>query len=75
MLVLSRKIGQSIVLPELGVNVEVLSIHRNRVRIGVEAPATSPVHREEVWQRMRNAAPAAIHGQSACEFQCEGLTP
>ena len=52
MLVLSRKIGERIVLPETGVSISVLGVHGKRVRIGIEAPRTVSVHREEVWRRI-----------------------
>jgi carbon storage regulator len=34
--------------------VTVLGIGRNAVRLGIEAPAEMPVHRGEVYERMRN---------------------
>lgn len=52
MLVLSRKIGERIVLPETGVSISVLGVHGKRVRIGIEAPRAASVHREEVWRRI-----------------------
>jgi carbon storage regulator len=52
MLVLSRKIGQRIVLPQSGVSIAVLGIHGTRVRLGIEAPPDAPVHRAEVWQQI-----------------------
>ncbi len=48
MLVLSRKIGEQIVLPIRGVNIVVLAIHGKRVRLGIEAPPEEPVHRVEL---------------------------
>jgi carbon storage regulator len=52
MLILSRKVGERIVLPETGVSISVLGIQGKRVRIGIEAPQTASVHREEVWRRI-----------------------
>ena len=52
MLVLSRKIGERIVLPGCGVTLTVLQVCGNSVRLGVTAPADVAVHREEVWQRI-----------------------
>jgi carbon storage regulator len=52
MLVLSRKIGEQIVLPEIGVSIAVLGIRGNRVRLGFEGPPNATVHRAEVWQRI-----------------------
>jgi carbon storage regulator len=59
MLVLSRKVGERIVLPDSRVTVTVLEVKGSTVRIGVSAPPEVSVHREEVWQRLRRpAAPA-----------------
>lgn len=53
MLVLTRKVGQQIVLPGCGVTIEVIDAGKNRVRLGVAAPANVPVHRRELWERIR----------------------
>jgi carbon storage regulator len=50
MLVLSRKCGQTIVLPEWGVRFTILKMQGDRVRVGITAPSGVSVHREEVWQ-------------------------
>jgi carbon storage regulator len=52
MLVLTRKIGQQIVLPEYGVTIEVLNVGKNQIRLGITAPADVPVYRSEVWDRI-----------------------
>jgi carbon storage regulator len=52
MLVLSRKCGQTIVLPELGITITPLGIRGNRVRLGISAPSGVMVHRKEVWWRI-----------------------
>lgn len=48
MLLLSRKEGEEILLPDLGIRVEVVRIHGNRVRLGVTAPREIAVHRSEL---------------------------
>jgi carbon storage regulator len=53
MLVLSRKCGEKVVLPELGVVLSVVEVRGGHVRLGVTAPDGVPVHREEVWERLR----------------------
>lgn len=52
MLVLSRKIGEEIVLPANDVSIAVLAVNGNRVRLGITAPPSTVVHRAEVWQRI-----------------------
>jgi carbon storage regulator len=56
MLVLSRKIGEQIILPDSGVSVVVLGVHGKRVRLGFEGPPNVTVHRAEVWQRILGLA-------------------
>ena len=51
MLVLTRKIGQQVVLPEQGITIDVVDLDKTRVRLGISAPADIPVHRREVWDR------------------------
>jgi carbon storage regulator len=48
MLVLSRKIGEEIVMPDQGVTVTVVAVRGNRVRIGVTAPRGVSVYRKEI---------------------------
>ncbi len=47
MLVLSRKLGEKIIIGN-NVVVTVVKIDRNQVRIGIEAPPDVPVFREEI---------------------------
>ncbi len=51
MLVLSRKPGEQIVLPNRNVNIVVLEVQGTRVRLGIEAPPGEPVYRAELWNR------------------------
>ena len=55
MLVLSRKIGEEILLPQSGISFSILQIRGNRVRVGVCAPAEVDVFRTEVWDRFKRA--------------------
>jgi carbon storage regulator CsrA len=48
MLVLSRKEGEQIVVPECRLTVTVFDIHGERVRLGISAPAEVRVYRGEV---------------------------
>ena len=54
MLVLSRKVGQRVIISFNGetVAIELMQISGSRVRIGVEAAAQVAVHREEIWDRL-----------------------
>jgi carbon storage regulator len=53
-LVLSRFVSQSILIGR-SVRVCILSVKRNQVRLGIEAPDAIAVHREEVFARIENA--------------------
>jgi carbon storage regulator len=56
MLVLSRKLGESLNIGG-AVTVTVLEISGNQIRIGIDAPRTISVHREEVYKRINGEAP------------------
>jgi carbon storage regulator len=47
-LVLSRKIGERIIVPDCGLSVTIVSVKGNTVRLGIEAPAEVGVYREEL---------------------------
>ncbi len=53
MLVLSRKPTEGVRIND-DVLVTVLSIHGNKVRLGIDAPLATPVHRTEVYEAIRN---------------------
>jgi two-component system, OmpR family, response regulator len=50
MLVLSRRLGEKIVLPGLQVTIQVLTIKPGVVRIGINAPPDVPILREEILE-------------------------
>jgi len=53
MLVLTRKVGQSIVIGD-EVEVVVLEVRGEQVRIGIRAPKTVSVHRKEIYDQIRD---------------------
>jgi carbon storage regulator len=52
MLVLSRKLGERILIPHCDLAVTVVPIEGNTVRLGFSAPAEIGIYREEVWRRV-----------------------
>ena len=52
MLILTRRVGETLMIGDK-VNVTVLGIKGNQVRIGVDAPKDVAVHREEIYQRIQ----------------------
>ncbi len=51
MLILTRKVGESLVIGD-DVVVTLLSIKGNQVRLGIKAPQNVSVHREEIYHRI-----------------------
>ena len=54
MLVLTRKLHQSIVIGD-GIEVVVLEVRGEQVRIGIKAPKDVAVHRKEVFDQIQEA--------------------
>jgi carbon storage regulator len=52
MLVLTRKSGQGIWIGD-DVHVQILELRDGQVKIGIRAPQTKSVHRDEVYDRIR----------------------
>lgn len=67
MLVLTRRTGQSIMIGN-DVTVTVLEIRNDQVRIGVAAPRSVQVHREEIYEQIARENAAAVRdARSATE--------
>lgn len=52
MLILGRRVDESLVIPEVGLQIKVVGFESNSVRLGVIAPRDIRVHRGEVWVRV-----------------------
>jgi len=52
MLVLSRKRNEQIVIAE-NIVITVVDIRGDKVRLGIEAPKSVPVHRQEVYEAIQ----------------------
>ena len=76
MLVLTRKPGQSVMIGD-GIEIQVLAVAGERVRIGVTAPREVAIYRDEVYERIEGDAEeaGAINGRSgeAADDAVEGL--
>jgi carbon storage regulator len=58
MLVLSRKRDERIVIGD-NIVITVVDVRGDKVRLGIEAPAEIPVHRQEILEAVKRAAAQA----------------
>lgn len=58
MLILTRRVGESVMIGE-EVTITVLRVKGNQVRLGVNAPRTVSVQREEIFERIKSEGPAS----------------
>jgi carbon storage regulator len=63
-LVLSRQKDETIVIGD-GIEVTVVDIRGDKVRLGVSAPKSIPVHRKEVADAIRRGVRASAKGKAA----------
>jgi carbon storage regulator len=63
MLVLARRVGENILIGD-DIVVTVLEMSRDQVRIGIRAPRSVSVHREEVYQEILLANREAAEGRT-----------
>jgi carbon storage regulator len=60
MLRISRRAGERIILGD-NVVIEVLEVSGQNVRLGIDAPRSVPVYREELWLEVKRENEAAAH--------------
>ena len=53
MLILTRRTNETLMIGD-DIEITVLSVKGNQVRIGIKAPNNVAVHREEIYQRIQN---------------------
>ena len=61
MLILTRRVGESVMIGH-DVTVTVLGVKGNQVRIGVNAPKSVAVHREEIYERIKREEQGLANG-------------
>jgi carbon storage regulator len=79
MLVLSRKVNQSIMVGD-NVRVVVVAVDRDQVKLGIEAPREIAVHRSEIYEEIQRsnrsaAASAAPASERAAPVERATLQP
>lgn len=71
MLVLSRKLGESIVI-DGRITVKIVRLEGDIVKLGIDAPLEVPVHRQEVYDEIQRNNREALTGEAA---NLPSLTP
>jgi carbon storage regulator CsrA len=66
MLILTRRAGETVFIGD-DVTVTVVEVIGKQVRIGIKAPKTVPVHREEIFERIENSRSALLRGSEGQE--------
>ena len=52
MLVLTRSVGERLIINNGEIKLSILEVKGNQVRLGIDAPRNVPVHREEIFERI-----------------------
>jgi len=72
MLILTRRIGESLVVGDKEIIVTILGIKGNQIKIGIEAPKNVSVHREEIFMRIKDALENELHERDEAAQVQEG---
>jgi carbon storage regulator len=72
MLVLTRKTNQSIMIGD-DIEVSVLAVSRDKIRLGITAPRDVPVFRKEVYVSIKGKDGSAKEGTEAVADALDGL--
>lgn len=54
MLVLTRSVGERLIIGEGEIKLTILDVRGNQVRLGIDAPKNIAVHREEIFLRIQD---------------------
>ena len=63
MLILSRKLGESLVI-DGRIHVKVVRVEGDVVKLGIEAPSDVPVHRKEIYDEIQRSNQQAVTQQN-----------
>jgi carbon storage regulator len=67
MLRISRRAGERIMLGDDTV-IEILEVRGQTVRLGIDAPRSLPIYREEIWLEVKRENQAAAEAAAAGEL-------
>ncbi len=68
MLALSRKLGETIVIND-DIEITVLDIARDQIKLGISAPRSVPIHRKEIYLQIQEENKAAAKSNEAAVGQ------
>jgi carbon storage regulator len=83
MLVLTRKLGETIIIND-NIRVTIVDIGSGRVRVGIDAPTSVPVHREELLKVVEQATapvetpadqPVQLHNRISGKYPAPVVPP
>ena len=63
MLILTRRVGETVMIGD-EVTITVLGVKGNQVRVGINAPKSVAVHREEIYERIKREQQGESQGES-----------
>lgn len=64
MLRLTRKVGESITIGDGSIVVSVMEVKGRQVRLGITAPPNTPIHRQEIFDKIKEANQQAMANQA-----------
>jgi carbon storage regulator len=76
MLILTRRVGEALMIGD-DVSITVLGVKGNQVRLGIDAPRSIAVHREEIYRRIKREQGGAAepHEEAPSEETSDGTNP
>jgi len=54
MLVLTRSVGERLIIADGQISIDIIEIKGNQVRIGIHAPKETTIHREEIFKKIQS---------------------
>jgi len=70
MLILTRRISESVIIGD-DVKITVLGVKGSQVRLGIDAPKSVSVHREEIYERIQKEKSGEAASESSEETSSE----
>lgn len=75
MLILTRRVGETLMVGD-DVTVTILGVREGKVKVGIHAPRNIPVHRSEIYKRIKiERAQCATTKSATAECEPEIVAP